>query len=257
MHRRRFIASLAAVTTAAPTLHAEQKAMPAIGFLSGGSPGPSAANTATFLSGLSQAGYVEGQNVTIEYRWAEGHPDRAPLLAADLVRRQVNVIVAIGDASALAAKNATSTIPVVFFSGGDPVALRLVADFARPGGNLTGFGVMLAELMQKRVELLSELAPQVRMTGLLVNPADPNAERFIRDIQIAAHAIGLQVDIVRQAPTARSIVFLPPLANRASARSSSVRARFSSTAGSKSWRWHPVTRFRRSIRTLSSQRSAA
>ena len=197
MHSRRFIASLAAVTTAAPTLHAEQKAMPAIGFLSGGSPGPSAANTATFLSGLSQAGYVEGQNVTIEYRWAEGHPDRAPLLAADLVGRQVNVIVAIGDASALAAKNATPTIPVVFFSGGDPVALHLVANLARPGGNLTGFGVMLAELMQKRVELLSELVPQVRLSGLLVNPADPNAERFIRDMQTAAHAIGLQVDIVR------------------------------------------------------------
>ena len=171
--------------------------MPVIGFLSGGSSGPSAANTATFLSGLSQAGYVEGQNVTIEYRWAEGHPDRAPLLAADLVGRQVNVIVATGDAAALAAKNATSTIPIVFFSGGDPVATRLVGSFARPSGNLTGFGIMLAELMQKRVELLSELVPQVRLSGLLVNPADPNAERFIQDMQTAAHAIGLQVDIVR------------------------------------------------------------
>src|SRR6516165_7710267 len=189
MHRRRFIALLGAAMNAARGLHAQQKAMPAIGFLSGGSPDPSAANTATFLSGLRQAGYVEGQNVTIEYRWAEGYPDRASLLAADLVGRQVNVIVAIGDAAALAAKNATSTIPIVFFSGGDPVATHLVGSFSRPGGNLTGFGIMLAELMQKRVELLSELVPQVRVINLLLNPVDPNAELFIRDVQAAAHAI--------------------------------------------------------------------
>jgi len=160
-------------------LRAQQKAMPVIGILGSGSPGPNAENLAAFRQGLSETGYVEGQQVAIEYRWAEGHPDRAPLLAADLVGRRVNVIVATGDAAALAAKNATSTIPIVFFSGGDPVATRLVGSFARPSGNLTGFGIMLAELMQKRVELLSELVPQVRTISLLLSPVDPNAERFI------------------------------------------------------------------------------
>jgi putative ABC transport system substrate-binding protein len=188
---------LGAAVAAPAVLRAQQKAMPVLGFLGSGSRRPYAENLAAFRQGLSETGYVEGQDVAIEYRWAEGHPDRAPLLAADLVGRQVNVIVATGDAAALAAKNATSTIPIVFFSGGDPVATHLVGSFSRPGGNLTGFGIMLAELMQKRVELLSELVPQVRVINLLLNPVDPNAELFIRDVQAAAHAIGLQVDIVR------------------------------------------------------------
>jgi len=170
---------LGAAVAAPAVLRAQQKAMPVLGFLGSGSRRPYAENLAAFRQGLSETGYVEGQQVAIEYRWEESHPDRAPLLAADLVGRRVNVIVATGDAAALAAKNATSTIPIVFFSGGDPVATHLVGSFSRPGGNLTGFGIMLAELMQKRVELLSELVPQVRTISLLLSPVDPNAERFI------------------------------------------------------------------------------
>jgi putative ABC transport system substrate-binding protein len=135
--------------------------------------------------------------LAIGYRWAEGHYDRLPALAADVVARNVDMIAAAGDAAALAAKNASSTIPIVFFGGGDPVAMGLVTSFARPGGNLTGVAFMAAELMAKRLELLSELAPQAMVIALLVNPNDPNAERFIGDAQEAAHAKGLPLHILR------------------------------------------------------------
>jgi len=167
--------------------------MPVIGWL-GGASAQAAPNLVAFRHGLSETGYVEGHNVTIEYRWTEGRPDRASALAADLVSRNVDMIVATGDA---AAKAATSTIPIVFFSGGDPVATGLVATLARPGGNLTGFGIMVVELMQKRLELLSQLVPQAKVVALLVDPNDPNADRFIRDAQDAAHAESLQIQILR------------------------------------------------------------
>jgi putative ABC transport system substrate-binding protein len=179
------------------TAVAQQKATPVIGYLSGGSPDPSAPFLTAFRQGLNETGYVVGQNVAIEYRWAEGHLDQLALLAASLVGREVNVIVATGDAAVLAAKRSTSTIPIVFFSGGDPVATGLVASLPRPGGNLTGIGIMVVELMQKRVELLTELVPQARVIALLVNPNDPNAEHFIEDAQKAAHAVGLQLDVLK------------------------------------------------------------
>jgi hypothetical protein len=195
---RRDLLILGSTAIALPlAARAQQKAMPVIGYLVTGSPGPNAPFAAAFREGLRETGYVEGQNLAIEYRWAEGHYDRLPALAADLVARNVDVIAAAGDAAALAAKNASSTIPIVFFGGGDPVAMGLVTSFARPGGNLTGVAFMAAELMAKRLELLSELAPQAKVIALLVNPNDPNAERFIGDVQEAAHAKGLQLHILR------------------------------------------------------------
>src|SRR6266850_8472026 len=172
--------------------------MPVIGYLATGSADPKSPFTAAFRQGLSETGYVEGQNVTIEYRSAEGHYDRLPALAADLVARKVDLILAPGGTpTALAAKNATSTIPIVFRTG-EPVADGLVASLARPGGNLTGFGNIAEELTPKRLELLSELVPQARMIALLVNPNNPwVTERIIRDMEEAARTKGVQLPILK------------------------------------------------------------
>jgi ABC-type uncharacterized transport system substrate-binding protein len=174
---------------------AQRKAMPVIGVLTATSPSPFAPLMRAFHQGLSEAGYVEGQNVAIEYRWAEGHYDRLPALAADLVARKVDLIVASNPPPALAAKNATSTIPIVFRGGADPVADGLVASLARPGGNLTGVSIA-DDLTAKRLELLSELVPGVRVIALLVNPNTPSAERVIRDVQEAARTKGLQLHVL-------------------------------------------------------------
>src|SRR5438874_5758887 len=170
MRRRDFIIFLAGAMAALPlAARAQQKAMPVIGVLNTGSPGSSGPFMDAFLQGLSEAGYVEGQNLAIEYRWAEGHYDRLPALAADLVGRKVDLIMATSPPSALAAKSATSTIPIVFRGGSDPVGDGLVASLARPGGNLTG-SALADDLTAKRLELLSELVPQARVIALLVNP---------------------------------------------------------------------------------------
>jgi putative ABC transport system substrate-binding protein len=166
-----------------------------IGFLHFASPGPFAYQVTAFQQGLSEIGYVERQNVAIEYRWAEGRYDRLPGLAADLVGRRVDVIVAVGPPSARAAKNATSTIPIVFVTGTDPVADGLVGSLARPGGNLTGFSLIAVDLTPKRLELLSELVPQARVIALLVNPN--NANSWIGDVQEAARAKGVQLQILK------------------------------------------------------------
>ena len=197
MIRREFVLLLGGAMTAARALRAQQKAMPVIGFLSGGSPAPYASLVAAFHQGLSETGYVEGQTVTIEYRWAEGHYDRLPGLAADLVDRKVDVIAALGGTpSALAAKNATSTIPIVF-SSGDPVEQGLVASLARPGGNLTGFSIIATELMPKQLELLSDLLPKAGMIALLVNPNNLGTERQTREVQEAARVSGVQLLILK------------------------------------------------------------
>jgi putative ABC transport system substrate-binding protein len=180
----------------APRVRAQQKAMPVIGILAGASPGPYAPFTAAFYQGLSDTGYVEGQNVTIEYRWAEGRYDRLPALAAELVGRKVDVIAAFGLPSALAAKSATSTIPIVFTSD-DPVEHGLIASLARPGGNLTGVGFMLGELVPKRVELLSEVVPRAGSIALLVNPNNANAERVTAEARDAARAKGVQLQVLK------------------------------------------------------------
>jgi putative ABC transport system substrate-binding protein len=173
MRRRDFIIFLAGAMAAWPlAARAQQKAMPVIGVLSAGPSGTFSPLMAAFLQGLSEAGYVEGQNVTIEYRWAEGHYDRLPALAADLVGRKVDLIMANSPPAALAAKSATSTIPIVFRGGTDPVGDGLVASLARPGGNLTG--VSLADdVTAKRLQLLSELVPRVGVIALMVNPNTP------------------------------------------------------------------------------------
>ena len=195
MNRRELMLLLGAVMTVARGLRAQQKGMPVIGWLSSGSPGPFAPVVVAFGQGLGETGYVEGQNVAIERSWAEGHYDRLPAFATDLVVRKVDLIAADGIPAALAAKTATSTIPIVF-AVGDPVDLGLVASLARPGGNLTGVSTMAPELSPKRLELLSELVPQVGVIALLVNPNNSNTERITRDMQEAARAKGVQLDIL-------------------------------------------------------------
>jgi putative ABC transport system substrate-binding protein len=177
---------------------AQQKAMPVIGFLSAASAGPSAPLLAAFRRGLSEAGYVEGQDLVIEYRWAEGHYDRLPALAADLVGRKVDMIMtAGGPPPALAAKAATSTIPIVFSGVGDSVGVGLVASLARPGTNATGFSMMNIELMPKRFGLLSELVPKAGVIVLLVNPNNPNIRRMIQEVGEAARTKGVQLPILK------------------------------------------------------------
>jgi putative ABC transport system substrate-binding protein len=197
MRRRELVLLFVGALMAAHPLRAQQKAMPVIGFLSSRSPGEAASVVAAFHQGLAGTGYVEGQNLAIEYRWAEGRYDRLPALADDLVGRKVDVIVATGGTpSAVAAKGATSTIPIVFISS-DPVKYGLVASFSRPGGNATGFSVLGDELLPKRLELLSELVPQVRVIALLVNPNNTDTERSLGDMQDAARVKGVQLHILK------------------------------------------------------------
>ncbi len=197
MRRRELILLLGGAMTAARALRAQQKAMPVIGYLGSASPGPYAPFVAAFHQGLRETGYVEGQNVAIEYRWAEGRYDRLAALAADLVSRDVDVISTNDLPAARAAKGATLTIPIVFLIGTDPVGDGLVASLARPGGNLTGFSMFATELMPKRLELISELVPQAGVIALLVNPNNTNAEPTIRDVQEAARAKGVQLAILK------------------------------------------------------------
>jgi putative ABC transport system substrate-binding protein len=196
MNRRELLLLLGCAMTAPRVLCAQQKAMPVIGYLASGSARSPAPSRAAFQEGLSETGYVEGQNVAIEYRWAEGRYDRLPALASDLVSRKVDVIAAFTTPSALAAKEATSTIPIVF-SVGDPIEAGLVGSLARPSGNLTGVSVLSVELMPKRLELLSELVPQAGVIALLVNPNYSITEQIIRDVQEAARTKRLQLPIVK------------------------------------------------------------
>ncbi len=205
MRRRDFIAFLGGAAAAWPlAARAQQPALPVVGFLDGRSADNSAHLVAAFRRGLSETGHVEGRNVAVEYRWARGQYDRLPALAAELVRRQVNVIATNGNASALAAKAATKTIPIVFSTGADPVAAELVASLNRPGGNLTGVTSLGVELGPKRLELLHELVPAATSIAQLVNPANRSAETQVRDIQSASRAMGLKIHVLH-ARTEREI----------------------------------------------------
>jgi ABC-type uncharacterized transport system substrate-binding protein len=207
MRRREFITLLGGATASWPlAAHAQQPAMPVIGFLDSRPPDGMTERVRAFRQGLKDTGIVEGDNVTIEYRWAENQIDRLPALAADLVQRRVAVIaVPGGPASALAAKAATSTIPIVFVVNEDPVRLGLVASLARPGGNATGINILIGELVAKRLELLRELVPGAARVAVLVNPANATStETTLRDVEPAARAIGLQIQVLN-ASTSREI----------------------------------------------------
>jgi putative ABC transport system substrate-binding protein len=198
MRRRELLLLLATGIMGARAVYAQQKAMPVVGFLSSFSP---PANLDDLVrgpihQGMGEMGFVEGQNMTSEFRWAEGHHDRLPALAADLVSRKVDVIVTNGTPSALSAKNSTSTIPIVFAGVGDPVGVGLVASLARPGGNLTGFSVFGAELVPKRVELLCELLPQAVAIALLVNPNNKMSDHLVTVAEEATHVKGVRLDVL-------------------------------------------------------------
>jgi putative tryptophan/tyrosine transport system substrate-binding protein len=199
LRRREFLSLVGGAAAGWPlAAHAQQAALPVIGFLNALSPDGFTERMRGFRQGLKDTGYVEGENLALEYRWAEGQFDRLPAMAAELVRRQVAVIVAAGSVRAvLATKAATTKIPVVFFVPEDPVRLGLVASLARPGGNLTGFNLFSGELEAKRLELLCELVPGAARITVLVNPANAqSAEATLRDVEPAARALGLQIQIV-------------------------------------------------------------
>jgi ABC-type uncharacterized transport system substrate-binding protein len=197
LKRREFITLLGGAAAWPMAARAQQSAMPVVGVLHSASAADRARYIAAFLQGLKESGFVEDQNVTIEYRWAETQYDRLPQLAADLVRRQVTVIFAGSLPAVLAAKAATATVPIVFTVGGDPVKDGLVASLNRPGGNVTGVSLFFGELLAKRLGLLRELVPRAAVIGVLLNPDNPNAETRAADVQAAGRAIRQQIHVFK------------------------------------------------------------
>jgi len=193
IRRRAFITLLGGAAAWPLAARAQQPPMPVIGFLNGASPEGFTPFVAAFREGLKEAGYVEGQNATMEYRWAEGHYDRLPKLAADLVRQKVTVIAATSTPAALAAKAATSTIPIVFTTGGDPIKLGLVVSLGRPGANVTGTTQLAVEVLPKRLELARELVPGATNFALLINPTNPVTATVLKDLQAVANTLGARL----------------------------------------------------------------
>jgi putative ABC transport system substrate-binding protein len=253
VNRRELLLLLCGAMTAGHTLRAQQNAMTVIGFLGSGSLGSQAVPTAAFREGLAEAGYIEGHNLTIEYRWAEGRYDRLITFAAELIDRKVDVIVASGVPAALAAKKATSTIPIVFI-GSDPVERGLVASLARPGGHLTGVNFFSVELHPKRLELIAELVHGAGVIALLVNPDHANAERIMQAGGEAARAKGVELPILK-ASTETEIDAAFATLNQQHVQALVVGAARSSIVGaSSSLRWRRVMAFRRFMPGASSAR---
>ena len=197
MRRREFIALLGTAAVWPLAGQAQQSSMPVIGYLSPESPERFASRVRAFRDGLAETGYVEGRNVAIEFRWAEGQYSRLPALAADLANRQVAVIVAPGGAPiALAAKSATTTIPIIFEMGGDPIALGVVGSLSRPGGNVTGVSSLSVEVSRKRLEFMHELLPTAAVFAVVVNPTSPTADSQLRNLHAAADSLGVQLHIL-------------------------------------------------------------
>jgi putative tryptophan/tyrosine transport system substrate-binding protein len=197
--RRDFITLLGSTAAAWPlAARAQQSALPVIGFLNGALLEGMGPQVAAFRQGLQEAGFVEGQNVAVEYRWAEGQYDRLPALAADLIQRKVAVIAATSTPAALAAKAATTTVPTVFTTAANPVELGLVASLSRPGGNITGATQLNVEISPKRLELVRELIAMATLVGLLVNPTNPAASTLSRELEVAARTLGLELVVPRE-----------------------------------------------------------
>lgn len=217
MKRRDFIAAIGGATTL-PSVVLARPTKPAIGFLSGAPAIRQAAQTLAFLQGLRETGYVEGQNVVIEYRWADGHYDRLRAMAADLVRRHVDVIAAVaGSAPGLAAKAATKTIPIVFQTGSDPIGDGLVASMNRPDANVTGVTRLSTAVEPKRLELLHRLVPNAGKISFLVNPTNPAADHQTQEMQAAAHSLGLELEIIKAATEQELKAAFADLAQRSAA----------------------------------------
>ena len=248
MERRAFIVMTLAALGWPLAGHAQQTATPVIGYLSGGSPDSSAPFAMAFRDGLRESGYVEGRNVAIEYRWQEGRYDRAPALAAELVGRRVTLIVASGGpASAFSAKAATTTIPIVFVSGTDPVKSGLVASLNRPGGNITGVTFFAAELATKRLELLHELVPDASEILVLVNPSNPNAKPQLRDLQAEAQILNQQLVVLEAASNREIGSVFATLAERQIGALLVTADGFFSVGRTNSSLWRPVMRCPRCI----------
>jgi len=204
MKRREFVTLIGGATAWPIAARAQQSAMPVIGVLGSATAGEWAPSVAAFLRGLSESGFAEGRDVAIEYRWAENQYDRLPYLAIELVHRQVSVIAALTAPSAIAAKAATATIPIVFATIADPVQIGLVTSLNRPGGNLTGFSFLNVEIGPKLVELLHEVVPAATMVAALINPTNPNAHAWSAGLQPAARTLGLEINVL-EASTERDI----------------------------------------------------
>jgi putative ABC transport system substrate-binding protein len=201
VRRREFITLLGGTAVWPLVVRAQQSATPVVGFIGTGTPESTSLELAGFRRGLSETGFVEGQNLIVEYRWAGGQNSRLSALADDLVRQHVAVIAVVGNAVAFAAKTATATIPIVFQVGNDPVAAGLVASLAQPGGNLTGVTTLSAEIVEKRLELLHELVPKASSVALLINPTNRDSENSKRDSEVAARTLGLQIHVMRASTT--------------------------------------------------------